>query len=238
MQRFNDQNSDRQPSRIKLGKIMSKIGVLLPAFNEEENIQGIIKETKNCLPNAEIIVVDDGSKDRTSRWARRAGAKVLKHEVNRGKGEAVRTGIKFFLNQSNADFVVIVDADGQYSIKEVPKLVYPLEHEDSTPFRHRVGNSLWRFCFNILLGMDLRDTNCGFIALNRNAMDKIRNIGGGYIIENELLIGALRNGLEIKQVPVSVKYMKKSGVFRGIKIVLSVLVFIISEGLRYRLSLN
>lgn len=228
---------------------MSKIGVLLPAFNEEENIQGIIKETKNCLPNAEIIVVDDGSKDRTSRWARRAGAKVLKHEVNRGKGEAVRTGIEFFLNQSNADFVVIVDADGQYSIREVPKLVYPLEHEeadvvtgfrnwDSTPFRHRVGNSLWRFCFNILLGMDLRDTNCGFIALNRNAMDKIRNIGGGYIIENELLISALRNGLEIKQVPVSVKYMKKSGVFRGIKIVLSVLVFIISEGLRYRLSLT
>jgi glycosyltransferase involved in cell wall biosynthesis len=227
---------------------MSKIGILLPAYNEEENIRQIIDSAKKHINDAEIVVIDDGSRDRTEAWARAARAYVIRHSRNLGKGEAVKTGFNFFLNQSKAEFVVIVDADGQYMTEEVPALVRPLQQRSADvvmgcrnwagkPLRHRMGNIVWKHCFNMLFGTHFEDTNCGFMAFTRDALSRMKKIGGGYIIESEILVEAIRNKLKVQQVPVTVRYGKKSHLFRGIRVVLGVLVFINKEGLRYRLGL-
>lgn len=226
-----------------------KVGILLPAYNEEKNIKQVIKEAKKYVPNSKIVVVDDGSTDKTYELAKKTGAKILRHEVNKGKGEALKTGFDFFL-KSNVDFVVVADADRQYLVKEAPRLIIPLQQGEAdfvtgyrnwrgVPFRHKLGNFVWRRFFNLLFGTNFKDTNCGFISLSKKTIRKTkRALHGGYIVENTLFVEALKNKLKIKQVPVSVVYRKKSGILRGFRMVLGVLIFILREGMKYRLGIK
>jgi len=105
------------------------------------------------------------------------------------------------------------------------------------PFRHKLGNFVWRTFFNILFGTNLKDTNCGFMGLSRNALKKMSGAYGGYIIENMMLVEAIRNKLKIKQVPVTVKYKFKRSIKSGIRIVLGCLFFIVKEGIKYRFKI-
>lgn len=220
-----------------------KVETLLPAYNEERNIRIVIKDVKKYLPKAKILVVDDGSADRTGEIAKNENVFLIRHKKNKGKGEALKTGIKYFLGKCDA--IIIIDTDRQYFAKDAPKFVYALQKADfvmgkrnfsKVPFRHMLGNWVWRTSFNILFGTKLRDTNCGFIGLSRKAMRKIRNVHGGYIIENSMLSDAVKAKLKISQVPVSVSYKYISGVPRGIRMVLGVMFFIITEGIKYRIG--
>ncbi len=221
-----------------------KTYALIPAYNEEKTIEKVVKKVKKM--NLTPIVVDDFSSDNTYELAKRSGAIVLKHEKNKGKGEAIKTGFEF-LKKNDFDHVVLIDADMQYSPEEAIKLLTPLKEGKADfvvgyrnwkniPFRHKLGNFVWRNSFNILFGTKFKDTNCGFMALNKKAVKKIKNIGGGYIIENQLFVEALKNKLKIEQVPVSVNYKNKSGILRGVRVVLGVLFFILREGLKYRIK--
>ena len=221
-----------------------KTYALIPAYNEEKTIEKVVKKVKKM--NLTPIVVDDFSSDNTYELAKRSGAIVLKHEKNKGKGEAIKTGFEF-LKKNDFDHVVLIDADMQYSPEEAIKLLTPLKEGKADfvvgyrnwktiPFRHKLGNFVWRNSFNILFGTKFKDTNCGFMALNKKAVKKIKNIGGGYIIENKLFVEVLKNKLKIEQVPVSVNYKNKSGILRGVRVVLGVLVFILREGLKYRIK--
>jgi len=224
-----------------------KVYGLIPAYNEEENIQEVISRLKNIkiIP----IVVNDGSTDRTNELAKKRRVIVLKHEKNKGKGEALKTGFKYIIQKcKDAKYIVIIDADMQYPPEESIKLVKPLQQGadfvtgyrnlKELPFRHRLGNCVWKGFFNLLFGTKFKDTNCGFMALTRKAVEKIKNIHGGYIIENSLFIEALKNNLRIEQVPIKVNYEKISGIFRGIRVEFSVLIFIIKEGFKYRLGIK
>jgi len=221
---------------------------LIPAHNEEKTIQKVISHLKSI--NLNSIVIDDGSVDKTNKLAKKSGALVIRHDENKGKGEALKTGFEYILkNLLDVESLVIVDADLQYSAKESIKLLKPLEEKEAdfvmgyrnwrtVPFRNRLGNFVWRTTFNLLFKTRLKDTNCGFMALSRKAMSKMGRAYGGYIIENMMLIGALKNELKIKQVPVSVRYKKKNGkrsIVRGIRVVLGCLIFIMWEGFKYRL---
>jgi len=219
-----------------------KIGALLPAYNEEKNIRAVIKDVKKYLPKAKIVVVDDGSVDKTVEIAKKEKVLIIRHKKNKGKGEALKTGIQYF---KKSDAIIIIDTDRQYFAKDAPKFVSALQKADfvmgcrnfsKVPFRHRLGNLVWRTAFNIFFGTNLKDTNCGFIGMSKNAMKKIKNVHGGYIIENSMLADAVKTGLKIAQVPVSVSYKHVSGVPRGVRMVLGVLFFIITEGIRYRIE--
>jgi len=224
---------------------------LIPAFNEEKTIKEVISELKNV--NLNCLVIDDGSTDRTSKIAQKSNAIVVRHNENKGKGEALRTGFEYILkNLHDIESLVIVDADLQYYAKESIKLLKPLEEKEAdfvmgyrnwrtVPFKNRLGNFVWRTTFNLLFKTKLKDTNCGFMALSRGAISKMKRAYGGYIIENMMLIDALKNKLKIKQVPVSVKYKiehNKRNIIRGIRIVLGCLIFIFNEGIKYRLGKN
>lgn len=217
---------------------------LIPAYNEEKNILEVIQKTKKTRRFNKIIVIDDGSSDRTSETAKKVGAIVIKHEINKGKGEALKTGFNYIKKIKGIKNIVIIDADLQYEPEESIKLLRALNKSDlvigyrdfsKIPFRHKLGNFVWRFCFNLLFGTSLKDTNCGLIAITNKSIEKMK-IHGGYIVENSMLISAIKNNLRIKQVCVDVSYKKISGIKRGIKTVLGVLIFIIKEGIKYRLD--
>ncbi|MEM5794238.1 MAG: glycosyltransferase family 2 protein [Candidatus Aenigmatarchaeota archaeon] len=223
-----------------------KVFSLIPAYNEEKTIYEVVKRVKklDMVP----IVIDDCSHDKTYELAKKAGAIVLKHEVNKGKGEALKTGFEFLKRRKDVKAVVLLDADLQYFPEEALKLLAPIEAKEAEfvtgyrdfkkiPFRHKLGNFVWKNSFNLLFGTSFKDTNCGLIAIAGNKIKTLsKAVYGGYIIENALFIQALKNRLKIKQVPVKVLYKKKSGIIRGVRVVLGVLIFIIKEGIKFRLG--
>ncbi|MBI2085081.1 MAG: glycosyltransferase family 2 protein [Candidatus Aenigmarchaeota archaeon] len=225
---------------------MNNIGILLPAYNEEKNIAAVIKEAKRSLPSAQIIVVNDGSSDRTSEIARKLNVLVVDHTKNMGKGEALRTGLDIFNRDfRSVKYIVVADADRQYSIREANRLLKPLiggeadfvmgKRDFSTvPARHRLGNWVWRNAFNLWFKTNYPDTNCGFIAMTKEAANAVmKTLGGGYIIETTLLTQAIKRGFRVSHVGVSVTYTNTSGVLRGVLMVAGVLVFIFKNGMKY-----
>ncbi len=226
--------------------IMNKIATLIPAYNEGKNIEEAVRRVEKAGFSDYVVVVDDGSKDRTSELAKKSGAIVLKHSRNKGKGEAMKTGFSYIYKRlPQAKYVIIIDADLQYYPEESVRLLKTLIEKKAdfvmgkrnwktVPFRHKLGNWFWLNLSKLFYpNLKLRDTNCGFIAIKTNASKKIINsIHGGYIIENSLLFSALENNLKIESVPVTVRYKKKSGIMRGIQVVTGVSIFIISRGLR------
>ncbi|MEM7826236.1 MAG: glycosyltransferase family 2 protein [Candidatus Aenigmatarchaeota archaeon] len=220
---------------------------LVPAYNEEKTIEEVVRRLKKV--GLKVIVIDDCSKDRTFELAKKTGAIVLKHEVNKGKGEAIKTGINFLLKRyPKVENVVVIDADMQYLPEEAINLLKPLKEKKAdfimgkrdwskVPSRHKLGNFVWRSFFNFLFDQKLEDTNCGFVAFSNKAMDKIKDyLHGGYILESEMLVAAIRNNLKIGQVPVEVRYKKLAGIKKGVRMVLGVLIFIVKEGVKYKLS--
>ncbi|MEM5843956.1 MAG: glycosyltransferase family 2 protein [Candidatus Aenigmatarchaeota archaeon] len=223
-----------------------KVYSLIPAYNEEKTIYEVVRRTKKLgiVP----VVIDDCSFDKTYELAKKAGAIVLRHEINKGKGEALKTGFNYLKKRNDIKAVVLLDADLQYSPEEALKILAPIEAKEAEfvtgyrdfrkiPFRHKLGNFVWKSSFNLLFGTNFKDTNCGLIAIAGNKIKTLsKAVYGGYIIENALFIQALKNRLKIKQVPVKVLYKKKSGIIRGVRVVLGVLIFILKEGIKFRLG--
>ena len=221
---------------------------LVPTYNEEKNIAEVLQHLKK-LRGVQTIVIDDGSNDRTVEIARKSGAKIIRHDYNKGKGEAIKTGFEYVLKHGDGmKYVVLIDADMQYLPDDMPKILKPLKESkadfvigsrnwSNVPFRHRLGNFVWRTTFNLMFGTSLTDTNCGYMALTKRAVQRVKNVHGGYIIENKMIADAVRSGLRIKQVPVRIFYRHKSKIKRGVRVVAGVLIFIITEGIKYRLGL-
>lgn len=207
-----------------------KISCVLPAFNEEKNITAVIYSLKPYA--AEIIVVDDGSRDSTAQLAEEAGATTLRHKINRGQGAALQTGNDYALNHG-ADLVVHFDADGQFLATEIPALIKPiLEQRADIVFGSRFLNKQTKFPFKkkyiimplakiftrFFLGVKLSDPQCGFRALNRRALQAIRIRNRAMAHASEIQVKAFQNNLRIAEVPVTVIYrdfgQKLSGGFQ------------------------
>lgn len=222
---------------------------LIPTFNEEKNIREVILNMKK-YPNIDVIVIDDGSTDATPEIVKKMGVILVRHKVNKGKGEALNTGFRYILEKhKKAKYVVLIDADQQYHPNDAPRLLKLLEDGEADfvmgyrnwrnkPFRHLLGNFVWRTTFNILFGTRFKDTNCGFMALTTDTIRKIGKVHGGYIIENSMLAKAVKKKLRVKQIPVNVSYGHISKIPRGIRVVAGVWFFIVKEGIKYRLGIN
>jgi len=221
--------------------------VLIPAYNEEKNIKQIVTRTRKL--GYAVLVIDDSSEDKTFGIAKKAGAIAIRHQTNKGKGEGIKTGFNYIFKNLDAKYIVLIDADLQYIPEDIPVLVNKLREANVdfvmgyrnwsvVPFRHKFGNIVWRLFFNLLFGTRLKDTNCGFMAMKTGTAKKIKDIHGGYIIENHILSQLVKSHLKIRQVPVSIYYRHKSKTIRGLKMVLGVLVFIITEGVKYRLHVS
>ena len=194
------------------------ITVILPAYNEEVSIGSVVLLTRFYADK--VIVVDDGSSDRTAEIARKAGAEVIIHEVNTGKGGALKTGFEAAAGMG-ADVVVTMDSDGQHNPSEIPKLVAPIIEGDAemvngsrylngldknTPAYRRVGQTVLDGFTNINSGLKITDSQSGFRAFAASTIDIFRFNANGMAIESEMLADAGKAGLRITEVDIGVRY--------------------------------
>lgn len=212
-----------------------KVWVVLAAYNEEKHIGNVIEKTKKFCPN--IIIVDDGSKDRTYKISKRKGVTVLRHVVNLGKGAAVKTGCDFALKR-DADIFILMDADGQHEPKEIPLFIKALEGRDivfgyrkftkTMPFVFRFGNNVINNATKILYGIRLKDTQCGYRAMTADAYKKVRWHATDYAMESEMIANAGKHHLKCGELEIKTIYKERykgTTVIDGIKIVFNMLLW-------------
>lgn len=212
---------------------MKKTFAVIPAYNEEKRIGSVIKKTKKYVKN--IIVVDDGSRDRTFEVAEKLKVVVAKHPINLGKGAALKTGCEIAIRKG-AEIIVLIDSDGQHNPHEIPKLIKSLDDSDivfgcrelskNMPFTMRFGNWFIRLTMHVLFGIKLKDTQCGFRALTKQAYKKIRWSSTDYAVESEMIANSGKKNLKFKPVDVETIYSdsyKGTTVMDGLKIVSNML---------------
>ena len=194
--------------------------VCIPAFNEEHFIGKLIK---NCLKYADqVVVCDDGSVDNTYEIADAAGANVIRHEKNCGKGEAFQSLFQF-ARHSNVDVIVTIDGDGQFLPEEIPKLVKKIESNEADvvigyrfdgaaemPNYRKFGNKMLDKMTNMATQLSVRDTQSGFRAYSKNIIKLIDFKKKGFGVDTEILINAAKNGARISEEKVSVIYQTGS----------------------------
>ena len=199
---------------------MSHITAIVPAYNEELSIGSVILSTSEFADH--IIVIDDGSTDRTAEIAERAGSQVIKHPENMGKGAALKTG---FSAIENSDIIVTIDGDGQHNSMEIPKLTKPIEKgeadivngsrylqnmQNGTPAYRRLGQTVLDTATNMNTGLQVTDSQSGFRAFAGYTLPSFRFTKKNFAIESEMLMDAANQGFKIKEVQIGVSYDKNS----------------------------
>ena len=209
----------------------NKIFAIIPAYNEESNIVSIIKKTKRYVGN--IIVVDDGSNDKTKEVAENANAVVLRHIINLGKGATLKTGCDFAIRKG-AKYMIVLDADAQHNPDDIPRFINKLKKYDivfsyrsvssKMPPVLRFGNWFISGIVRALYGINLNDTQCGFRAFSKEAYRKIGWNSSDYSMESEMISNVGKQKLKYVQIPIQTVYSdryKGTTVIDGIKIVLN-----------------
>jgi len=192
------------------------ICVLIPAYNEEKAVGQVVSRVRKIIEH--VVVVDDGSKDATAQIAQDAGAVVLRHQVNQGKGAALRTGFQYVLDHG-FDAVITMDSDGQHDADDIPEFLEAFKkmrsgivigsrmHDISTmPAIRKVTNRLTTFIGSHLVRHRLQDTQSGFRLISRDVLRAVNLEADRYEMESELLVKASRAGFRIASVPIKTIY--------------------------------
>lgn len=197
-----------------------KLLVVVPAFNEEKTIRSVLKDLKNNLKNLqhEIIVVNDGSTDRTKMFANSYGVTIASHELNRGLGGAISTGF-LYANLKGHDILITFDSDGQHKAKDIKKLIEPLlsGRADVTigsrmiktkgmPIDRRVINSLANGITFILYGQRVTDSQSGLRAFSKKAIRQIKIQTNRMEVSSEILHKVKKYKLKLLEVPINPIY--------------------------------
>jgi len=196
----------------------AKIFIVIPAYNEEVMIKKVISDLKKAKYR-NIVVVDDGSSDKTCEVAKKQRVFALRHFINRGQGAALQTGIDFAL-MKGADVVVTYDADGQHQTKDIKKLVDPivrgkaevtlgsrfLQTGSNVPFLRRIYLKLGVVALYVMYGIKLSDSHNGFRAFSRKAAMKIRIKADRMEHASEIPELIKKNKIRYLEVPVDIRY--------------------------------
>jgi glycosyltransferase involved in cell wall biosynthesis len=191
---------------------------VIPAYDAERSVGDVVRDVLRVWPEREsVFVVDDGSRDETAKLAGEAGARVLRHAQNLGKGAALRTGMAAAVN-AGFDAAITVDADGQHPASEARRLVDVDDDpqalllgvrdllRDGAPRANQISNRISNFFLSLFSGRLLGDTQCG---LRRYPLPMALALGGrdnGYPFEAEIILRAIAAGVRLVEVPVRVVY--------------------------------
>lgn len=216
---------------------MASIVAIIPAYNEEEALADVIAKTSKYVDR--VIIVNDGSADRTADVAIEAGAELINHPTNLGKGEALKSGFEAITDDS---IIVTIDGDGQHNPDEIPIILKPIiedgadlvngsrylyGHEENTPAYRRVGQRVLDIATNISAGIKVTDSQSGFRAFSPKARNCFRFKDTGFGIESEMLVDAAEAGLKIVEVPITVRYdvdgSTKDPVTHGVGVLLKIM---------------
>ena len=208
------ETSGREERQLR-GK--KRITIVIPAYNEERSIIAVIRGLKQ-QGFASLIVVDDGSSDRTSQLARQEGVILLRHILNRGLGGALGTGINAAL-RLGAEFIVTFDADGQHDPHDVGRLLDPIENGEADvvigsrmldpvgmPYPRRLANWTANLVTYLLFRVWTTDSQSGLRAFSRQAAARMQLLTSGMEVSSEIVAETVKNRLQWQEVPVKAIY--------------------------------
>ena len=202
-------------------KESQKLFIVVAAYNEEKRISKVIKDLKKH-GYKNIIIVDDCSKDDTSKVASKFKVTLIRHPINKGQGAALKTGMDCALRQG-ADIIIHFDGDGQHFASEIPKLMAPLkkgyditigsrflDKRTKMPLSKKILLKGCVVVLRIFYGLKVTDAHNGFRALNKKAAQKIRITCNRMAHASEIIDEIKRNKLRFKEVPVKIYYDKET----------------------------
>lgn len=229
-----------------------RVLAIIPAYNEEKTIRWVVSRVHKTVPEADVLVIDDGSTDDTYREARLAGAFVVRHPFNLGIGGAVQTGLKF-AQQGGYDFVLRLDGDGQHDPHDILPLLASLRSRQadvvigsrfldgggnaSLPILRHLGIRLFALEVRLLTGTQATDTTSGYMAINRRAVEiLVSHIPQDYPeVESRIILH--KAGLTTQEVPTRM-HARRAGVssidswrslYYAFKVTLAVLIAAIKD---------
>jgi glycosyltransferase involved in cell wall biosynthesis len=193
-----------------------RILAFIPAYNEARRILSVIRAAQPHVTG--VLVIDDGSTDDTAAVAEMAGARVLRHAGNHGKGAAIVTALTHF-GGSDADYAIFLDADGQHDPAEIPQFVAAakqtgaglvignrMQHTEHMPWLRRTVNRFTSWLTGKLTRQRIADSQCGYRLLSRAVLPDLKLQTSHFETETEMLIQAGRAGHQIASVPVATIY--------------------------------
>lgn len=199
------------------GKKLNVI-VAIPCYNEEVAIGSVI--IRSLKYANKVLVIDDGSEDKTGEIAKLAGAEVITHKTNMGKGAGIKDAFNY-IKDTGADVLVVIDGDGQHNPDEIPALVDPIlngeadivngsrfleNNGNNVPGYRRIGQEILTAATNTGTRLNITDTQNGFRAFSKKTFGIFSFRQNGMAIESEMLIDAAQAGARIKEVPINVRY--------------------------------
>jgi len=185
-----------------------KTSLIIPAYNEEKGLPLVIEDYLDKVD--EIIVVDDGSTDRTLEVAKKYDVKIYKHETNKGKVAALRTGVE----HATGEIIIFTDADYTYPAKYVPDFVKEikegadlvlgsrLENIKNMPFLNRIGNRIFSLLATYIGCINITDSQTGYRAFKRDMFDKLNVNAKGLEFETKMTVRAAKHGYKIVEIPI------------------------------------
>ncbi|MHB2017099.1 MAG: glycosyltransferase family 2 protein [Candidatus Xenobia bacterium] len=194
-----------------------RVFAIIPAYNEDKRVAQVVARTRPMVER--VVVVDDGSKDRTAEVARAAGADVVVQPQNAGKGAALNAGFDYCV-QEGADAVVTLDADLQHLPEDIPKFVSALEHGADVavgsraqdlkrmPPLRRATNVVMSVLLSWIAGQRMEDTQSGYRIYRSEVVRQVRCTSNRFEAESEVLLRASRRGFKLAWVPIEAIYLE------------------------------
>lgn len=196
-----------------------RISALIPSYNESKTIGLLVKEIKG--QGLDVIVVDDGSVDRTAEIAKMAGADILRHQENQGKGASLKDGFHYVLNK-NYDAVITIDGDGQHSPGDISQFIQAagrpeidmvvgnrMHFSKGMPLIRWLTNNFMSFLLSLICWQYIPDSQCGFRLIKKRVLEELSFTTANYEIESEILIAMRNKGFKTKFIPIQTIYAKE-----------------------------
>ena len=220
---------------------MGDFCVLIPAYNEEKNIKKLLDELIKFVDKDKLIVIDDGSKDRTGRVAEECGVCVISNEKNLGKGEALRKGFEEAIKKS-IPWIITMDGDLQHHPYDIPKFLKIAKEDDvdviigsrmknlkNMPFHRILSNKITSFLISLRIGQKIDDSQCGFRMIRKKVLEKISLQKKHFSLESELLLKAGLNNFRIKSVNIRTIYNNSKSSIKPFRDTLNFIIVFISS---------
>lgn len=196
----------------------SNVAALIPCYFEEKHIRDVAGRTRAQLES--VLVVDDGSTDKTSDEAREAGVEVIRHEKNQGKGAAIKTGLRALTSRDGVEWVLILDGDGQHLPEEIPHFLAAANGNDvsmivgnrmsdtrTMPLVRKLTNLTMSGLISAIIGQQVPDSQCGFRMFRKDLAAAFVDVpSSNFDFESEMLAIAARRGVKIAAATVSTVY--------------------------------
>lgn len=211
------------------------IAAAIPALNEAAGIGPLVTEVARYAPR--VLVVDDGSTDATAEIARQAGATVISHDRNRGKGAGLQTALAWARAEPDIDALVLVDGDGQHDPADIPRLIRELvgrnldilvgsrfTGDHNAPLYRLFGLHVLSASAALGSGIRLTDSQSGYRVLSRKAIDSLRLAQTSFAVESEMQFEAARADLAMGEAPIGIRYTgpaRRSPVAHGVSVLVA-----------------